>query len=98
MCREAGISNKSVLIQIARAGDEETMEEVLRRVAAGEATREELRKKQPEKKAGRPKHFTFQLKDKSLPFTFNLAFKKSSVDKKEIIEAVRAILKRLEGE
>jgi hypothetical protein len=98
MCREAGISNKSVLIQIARAGNEDAMEEVLRRVAAGETTRDDLRKKQPEKKAGRPKHFTFQLKDKSLPFTFNLAFKKSSVEKKEIIDAVRAVLQRLENE
>jgi ParB family chromosome partitioning protein len=98
MCREAGIANKSVLIQIARAGDEDAMEEVLRRVAAGEATREDLRKKAPEKKAGRPKNFTFQIKDKALPFTFNMAFKKSNVDREEIIEAVRAVLKRLESE
>src|SRR5713226_4207733 len=76
MCREAGISNKSVLVQIARAGDEEAMEKVLRRVAAGEISREELRKQTasaPEpKKAGRPKNYTFQLRDKSLPFTVNL--------------------------
>src|SRR5205809_2140835 len=33
MCREVGIVNKSVLVQIARAGDEEAMERVMRRVA-----------------------------------------------------------------
>src|SRR5438105_12823618 len=43
MCREAGISNKSILVQIARAGDEEAMEQVLRRVAAGDIVREALR-------------------------------------------------------
>src|SRR5438045_5584874 len=63
MCREAGISNKSVLVQIARAGDEAAMEQVLRRVAAGEISREELRKQTasaPEpKKVGRPKNYTF---------------------------------------
>src|SRR5882672_9825029 len=78
MCREAGIANKSVLVQIARAGDEEAMERVLRRVALGELSREELRKQTaaPEpKKAGRPKNYTFQLKDKSLPFTLSLSFK-----------------------
>src|ERR1051326_5906110 len=40
MCREAGISNKSVLVQIARAGNEQAMEALVRRVAAGELTRE----------------------------------------------------------
>src|SRR5438105_2568746 len=96
MCREAGISNKSVLVQIARAGDEEAMEQVLRRVAAGEIVREALRKK-PEKKAGRPKHFTFHFKDKSLPFTLNLAFRKAKVEKGEIIDALRELLRRLEA-
>lgn len=94
MCREAGIANKSVLIQIARAGSEDAMEEVLRRFAAGES----VRTKPAAKKAGRPKNFTFQLKDKALPFTLNLAFRKPNVDKREIIAAVKAVLARLESE
>lgn len=102
MCREAGIANKSVLVQIARAGSEQAMEAVLRGLATGEVSREELRKQtaaKPEpKKAGRPKHFTFHWKDKSLPFTVNLAFRKSHVEKREIIEAVRELLRRLESE
>ena len=101
MCREAGIANKSVLIQIARAGSEEAMEAVLRRVAAGESiSREDVRKaaKPETKKAGRPKNFTYQLKDKALPFTVNLAFRKPNVPKTEIIDAVRELLRRLESE
>jgi len=97
MCREAGISNKSILVQIARSGSEAAMEQMLRRVAAGEASREELRKK-PQKTAGRPKHFTFQFKDKSLPFSLNLSFRKAKVEKSEIIDALRVLLKRLERE
>ena len=97
MCREAGISNKSILVQIARAGNEQAMEQALRRVAAGEASREELRKK-PAKTAGRPKNFTFHFKDKSLPFSLNLAFRKPKVEKSEIIDALRQLLKRLERE
>ena len=96
MCREAGIANKSLLIQIARAGDEDAMEEVLRRVAAGETVKTAA--KPAAKKAGRPKNFTFQVKDKALPFTLNLAFRKPNVDKSEIIDAVRAVLARLESE
>jgi ParB family chromosome partitioning protein len=102
MCREAGISNKSVLVQVARANSEEAMEQVVRAFAAGELSREDLRKKtatRPEpKKAGRPKNFTYALKDKSLPFTLNLAFRKPNVEKTEVIEAVRELLKRLESE
>src|SRR4051812_13267484 len=44
MCREAGLANKSVLVQVARAGSEEAMEQVVRAFAAGELSREELRK------------------------------------------------------
>jgi ParB family chromosome partitioning protein len=101
MCREAGISNKSVLVQVARAGSEEAMEQVVRAYAAGEMSRSDLRKQtaKPEpKKAGRPKNYVFALKDKNLPFSLNLAFKKPNVEKGEVIEAVRELLRRLEAE
>jgi ParB family transcriptional regulator, chromosome partitioning protein len=102
MCRESGISSKSVLVQVARAGSEEAMEQFVRAYAAGELSREELRKQtatRPEqKKAGRPKNYVFELKDKSLPFSLNLAFKKPNVERTEVIEAVRELLRRLESE
>jgi ParB family chromosome partitioning protein len=101
MCREAGIANKSVLVQVARAGSEEAMEQVVRRFAAGELSREDVRRQtaaKETKKAGRPKNFTFQLKDKALPFTLDLRFRKSNVDRREIIDAVRELLRRLEAE
>ncbi len=102
MCREAGIANKSVLVQVARAGSEEAMKQVVQRFAAGELSREDLRKQtasSPEpKKAGRPKHYSYQLKDKALPFSVNLTFKKSNVTRGEIVDAVRELLRRLESE
>src|SRR5438874_3315739 len=101
MCREAGITNKSILVQIARAGDETAMEDVVRRYAAGELTRDDVRKQtaKPEpKKAGRPKNFTWQVKDKALPFTVNLSFRKANVEKSEIAAALRELLRRLEND
>jgi ParB family chromosome partitioning protein len=102
MCREAGISNKSVLVQVARAGSEPAMEQVVRAFAAGELSRDDLRRQtaaKPEpKKAGRPKNYVFQVKDKSLPFSLNLAFRKPNVEKAEVIDAVRELLRRLEAE
>jgi len=101
MCREAGIANKSILVQIARLGDPHAMEELVRRYGSGELTREQVRKEtaKPEpKKAGRPRNFRFQLKDKSLPFSVNLSFNKPDVEKSEVIDAVRELLRRLEAE
>jgi ParB family chromosome partitioning protein len=101
MCREAGIANKSVLVQVARAGSEQAMEQIVKRVGAGELSREAVRKetaKPASKKAGRPKNYTYSLKDKSLPFSVNLSFKKAHVERKELIAAVRELLRRLEKE
>jgi len=102
MCREAGISNKSVLVQVARAGDEEAMEQVVRAFAAGEMNRDDVRRKTSSKpepaKKGRPKNYVFQLKDKALPFSVNLSFRKPNVERAEVIDAVRELLKRLESE
>src|ERR1043166_3583376 len=101
MCREVGISNKSVLVQIARARDEDEMKEIVRAFASGEMSRDALRKQnavRPEaKKAGRPKNYVFTLKDKSLPFSLNMTFKKSNVERSEVIDALRALVKRLEA-
>lgn len=102
MCRQAGIANKSVLVQVARAGNEAAMEDVVRAYASGELDRDALRKqtatKTEPKKAGRPKNFVFAVKDKSLPFSLNLAFKKPNVEKSEVIDALRQLLRRLESE
>ncbi len=42
--------------------------------------------------------YVFALKDKALPFTLNLAFRKPNVEKREVIDAVRELLRRLESE
>ena len=99
LCREAGISNKSVLVQIARAGDEAAMEDLVARYARGELSRDQVRKataKKPEVRKGRPKNFTYDLRDKALPFSLSLKFRKTEVDRDEIIAALRATIERLE--
>lgn len=102
LCDEKGISSKSLLVQIARAGTEEEMEQLVLRVASGELGREDLRKEtrgtEPSKGPGRPKHFVFQLKDKALPFSLNMTFKKSQVEKREVVDALKQLIERLERE
>lgn len=101
MCREAGISSKSVLVQIARAKDEAAMQELVARYAAGEMSRKDVREqtaKKPQAKRGRPKNFKYNLKDKKLPFSLSLSFKKAEVEREEIIEALEEALRRLKSE
>jgi len=102
LCQEKGIASKSVLVQIARAESEEAMEELVLRLASGEIGRDELRKEtrggEPSKGPGRPKHFVFKLKDKSLPFSLNMTFRKAHVEKREVVDALKQLLKRLEKE
>ncbi|HET7712176.1 MAG TPA: ParB/RepB/Spo0J family partition protein, partial [Thermoanaerobaculia bacterium] len=97
MCREAGISSKSVLVQIARARSEKEMEQVIRAYASGEMSRTDLRRetgKADRKKAGRPKNYVYQVRDKALPYTLNLSFRKPTVEKREVIDALRQLIRR----
>lgn len=101
LCREAGLSSKSALVQISRSPNEAAMEEAVRRLSTGGLSREELRKETARPQAaaaGRPKHYIFQLKDKTLPFSLNLTFRKSKVERSEVIEALRGVLEKLEKE
>lgn len=101
LCIEKGVASKSVLVQIARAGSEEAMEELVLRIAEGSLDREELRKEtkqQEQPKRGRPKNFTFSIKDRALPFTLNLSFKKPDVEKREVVDALKELVSRLEKE
>lgn len=101
-CVKEGIASKSVLVQIARAGDEASMEALIDRIVRGEADRADIRKataRKPEpKSAGRPKNFMFSFKEKGAPFSLDLKFRKSEVSRDEVIAALRAILGRLEDD
>lgn len=97
-CRRADIDARSVLLEIARLGDEKKMEEAIAQVAGG-STRDDLR----EQKKGiagdhdkrREFHFVYSPKDG--PFRLNIAFHKTRVAKAELIDALRGVIKQLES-
>jgi ParB family chromosome partitioning protein len=96
-CRRADIDARSVLLQVARLGDESKMRGAIERVLAG-STRDDLRREKKQTKEGRhAKRFTFVFKPKGGPFKLNLAFAKSRVEKSELIETLRSIIARLEA-
>jgi len=100
LCRLADISSKSLLLQVVRQQTPEKMAalvEQLTRDGQGGITREQARKataKAPVK-LGRPKAFVFQYKAPSKTFNLRLQFRKSDVDRTEVIAALEAIISDL---
>jgi ParB family chromosome partitioning protein len=96
VCRLADITSKSTLLQIVRLADPQKMLALVERLAGqGGMTRQDVRKETAKPKAGRPKYFVFAFKPPTKAFDLRLSFKKSRVDKDEIIEALQNIIKDL---
>ena len=55
-------------------------------------TREDVRKAVATKKPGRPKAYVFQYRPPTKSFNLRLQFKKSEVDRTEVIAALEAII------
>ncbi|MGE3277172.1 MAG: ParB/RepB/Spo0J family partition protein [Vicinamibacterales bacterium] len=99
VCRLAGITGKSALLQVVRQGDPQKMLALVERLAAagGNATREQLRKQAQAQKAkpGRPKAYTFNFRPENKSFALRLSFNKKNATKDEIIETLEGILEEL---
>jgi ParB family chromosome partitioning protein len=98
LCRLADIHSKSLLLQIVRQSDPQKMIALIEKVSrdgAGTVTRQQLRESAPKAKLGRPKPFTFQYKAPTKAFSLKLNFRKSQVERDEIITALENILDAL---
>jgi ParB family transcriptional regulator, chromosome partitioning protein len=95
-CRQAGISARSTLLQIARQPNREAMAHMIDEIKKSGLTRDDVRKLKDEKKGpGRPKGFTFHYRPTDSKFTLNLKFKRSEVSKEEIISTLRELIDSL---
>jgi len=97
LCRLADITSKSLLLQIVRQSDQEKMIALIERLTRdGNApTRQDVRQASTKPRPGRPRAFTFQYKAPSKAFNLQLRFKKSQVERDEVIAALEAILAEL---
>ncbi len=99
LCRLADISSKSVLLQILRQKDVSEMTALIARLQregkTRQAARKILKKELAKKGRGRPKNYSFVFKPKDKVFTLALQFRKSEVERDEIIAALRAVIAEL---
>ena len=73
VCRLAGITSQSFLLQVVRQGDPQKMLALVEKIAAQGATREQLRKETKKPKPGRPKAFVFNFKPARKAFNLRLS-------------------------
>ena len=96
-CRRADIDARSVLIEIARLGDRRKMEAAIAAVQEG-STRDDLRESKKVAGSGkiRGRTFRFVYQPKDGPFKLNISFAKSRVQRAELIDVLRDVIRQLE--
>ena len=98
LCRLADIVSKSLLLQIVRQGDPRKMIALVEKIARdGVSTRQQVREATAKSKPGRPKSYIFAYRPETRAFNLRLSFKKSRVERAEIIEALEAIIAELKA-
>ena len=91
LCRRADIASKSLLLQVVRQSDKDAMEGFVKRVSEQGMTRDEARKARTTKQ-GRSQPFVFRHQAPGREYTFELKFRRSSVEKNELIQVLESIL------
>jgi ParB family chromosome partitioning protein len=91
-----GITSKSLLLEVLKAGSEpemiELLEEVARRGLNRDDLRQRLRRTEKGGKFSRRKPYVFRFKSPDRSFSLSLAFRQSEVDKDDLIHALEQIL------
>ncbi len=95
-----GIQSRSVLLEVLRStSDESEMVALLEQVAASGLSRDDLRarssRRQPSGTKPRRKPYTFKFRAPDKTYSLSLSFRKSTVDRTDLIDALEQILKDL---
>jgi len=98
LCRLADIASKSLLLQVVRQDSPEKMAALIEKISSDSLNRDQVRNTARKPRRGRPKNFVFKYGGRGIPFRLQMTFKKSEVERDEIIEALRTLLNELENE
>ena len=100
ICREAEISSKSVLLQIVRQPDDESMRMMANQVAAEGLTRDGARKARRAfvDPTGASEPFVYRYEPPGREFKVEVKFKKANVSSDELFEALNAAAENMDEE
>jgi ParB family chromosome partitioning protein len=99
LCLKNNITSKSILIEIARIQDIGEMRAFVEEIISKGMSRSDIRnrKRQESEYEKRSKPFIFKYNPENKSFRLNLTFKKTQVDKSEIIQALMKIIDDLKN-
>jgi len=90
-CRLADISSKSLLLQVVRQPNQEAMSGFVKRIAEQGLTRDEARRARTKKQV-RQQPYVFRYQPPGREYTLELRFRRSSVRRDEVIQALEITL------
>ncbi len=102
-CRRADIGVKSLLLQVVRQPDESGMERMVKEIAGRNLTRDEARAVRRAHQHGNAeasaahRPYIFRYESPGHDFKVEVRFRRSSVEREEVILTLRAVLKDLEN-
>ena len=94
-----GVTSKSMLQEILKAKSEDEMIQLLERVATQGLSRDDLRRRSRQAApSARRKPYTFTFKSPDKSYRLNLTFRRSTVERGDLISALEGILAQLRDE
>jgi ParB family chromosome partitioning protein len=102
LCREAGIAAKSVLLQLVRQPDDESMRRLATQITSQGLTRDDAREVRRQEAGPRivpeGKPYTFRYAPAQKDFSLEIKFRRASVSGNEVAEALRLAAKSVAEE
>ncbi len=101
-CRKAGITSKSLLLQVARQPDEDGMRRMVEEITIQGMTRDEARATRRAQVEGVEKQstispYTFRYVSPAKEFRLELRFRRSGIEPEDVVEALRAAVRSIEA-
>ncbi|MBP6820248.1 MAG: ParB/RepB/Spo0J family partition protein [Acidobacteria bacterium] len=93
-CRAESINSKSLLLQVARQSDHDSMINFVQRIASQGMNRDEARQARKNKQV-RAQPFVYRFQSPGKDFSIEVKFRRSSVEHDELVRAVRTALEEL---
>jgi len=93
LCQRANINSKSMLLQVARQSNSDSMLKFVNQVSQQGMNRDEARK--ATKKKSRPQPYVFRHQSSAKDYTIEVRFRKSSVSREELLQVIQKLLAEL---
>ena len=94
LCQKASINSKSMLLQVSKQSDADSMLQFINRVSEQGMNRDEARKA-GKKKQSRPQPYVFRHQSSSKDYTIEVRFRRSAVSKEELLQVIQKLIAEL---